>query len=187
MTPTGRPRRLHAVRQARICSSTARPCSSARRLGVDLDWSAGAAGSAAAARSRLPTASTRSTASRPLRRIRLRQESLEALRRRARPRRGASSRLHGVRRRRSRRRRPARKSALPPGRAQGGRRAPDRARSGRARLHYVELVDAELGESTGDLRRLKDALASEWDLPALGVDFHVLAELQPRCGTGTVP
>ena len=56
------------------------------------------------------------------------------------------------------------------------------------RLHYVELVDAELGESTGDLRRLKDALASEWDLRALGVDLHVLAELQPalRDGDGAV-
>ena len=56
------------------------------------------------------------------------------------------------------------------------------------RLHYVELVDAELGESTGDLRRLKDALAAEWDLRALGVDLHVLAELQPalRDGDGAV-
>ena len=56
------------------------------------------------------------------------------------------------------------------------------------RLYYVELVRAELGESTGDLRRLKEALASEWDLDALEADAHVLTELQPalREGDGAV-
>ncbi len=56
------------------------------------------------------------------------------------------------------------------------------------RLHYVELAKVELGESTGDLRRLKDALASEWDLDALEADAQVLTELQPalREGDGAV-
>ena len=47
------------------------------------------------------------------------------------------------------------------------------------RLYYVEVAGAELGDSTGDLRRLKEALASEWDLAALEADVQVLTELQP--------
>jgi len=47
------------------------------------------------------------------------------------------------------------------------------------RLYYVQLADAELGESTGDLRRLKAALASDWELERLEADTQVLAALQP--------
>ena len=56
------------------------------------------------------------------------------------------------------------------------------------RLHYVEVDEAELGGSTGDLRRLREALAREWNLEGLGVDPHVLASLQPavRAGDGAV-
>jgi uncharacterized 2Fe-2S/4Fe-4S cluster protein (DUF4445 family) len=56
------------------------------------------------------------------------------------------------------------------------------------RLHYVELAEGELGESTGDLRRLKAALASEWGLEGLDADVQVLGELQPalRDGGGAV-
>jgi uncharacterized 2Fe-2S/4Fe-4S cluster protein (DUF4445 family) len=56
------------------------------------------------------------------------------------------------------------------------------------RLHYVELAESELGESTGDLRRLKSALGSEWGLGSLDADTHVLTELQPalRDGDGAV-
>ena len=47
------------------------------------------------------------------------------------------------------------------------------------RLYYVELAEVELGESAGDLRRLKTALASEWGIDGLEPDAHVLTELQP--------
>jgi uncharacterized 2Fe-2S/4Fe-4S cluster protein (DUF4445 family) len=56
------------------------------------------------------------------------------------------------------------------------------------RLYYVEVERAELGGSSGDLRRLRDALEKEWDLSELGVDPHVLRALQPalRAGEGAV-
>jgi len=52
------------------------------------------------------------------------------------------------------------------------------------RLYYVQLADAELGESIGDLRRLKAALASDWELEGLEVDAQVLTELQPALRNG---
>ena len=52
------------------------------------------------------------------------------------------------------------------------------------RLYYVQLADAELGESTGDLRRLKAALASDWELERLEADTQVLAALQPALSEG---
>jgi len=52
------------------------------------------------------------------------------------------------------------------------------------RLYYVQLADAELGESIGDLRRLKAALASDWELEGLEADAQVLTELQPALRTG---
>ena len=51
------------------------------------------------------------------------------------------------------------------------------------RLYYVQLADAELGESIGDLRRLKAALASDWELEGLEADAQVLTELQPALRT----
>jgi uncharacterized 2Fe-2S/4Fe-4S cluster protein (DUF4445 family) len=56
------------------------------------------------------------------------------------------------------------------------------------RLHYVEVERAELGGSTGDLRRLREALAAEWELRELEVDPSVLPALQPalRAGDGAV-
>jgi uncharacterized 2Fe-2S/4Fe-4S cluster protein (DUF4445 family) len=56
------------------------------------------------------------------------------------------------------------------------------------RLYYVQLADAELGESVGDLRRLKAALASDWELEELEADAQVLTELQPALleGAGAV-
>ena len=38
------------------------------------------------------------------------------------------------------------------------------------RLYYVEVEGAELGVSSGDLRRLREALAEEWDLDGLDAD-----------------
>jgi len=52
------------------------------------------------------------------------------------------------------------------------------------RLYYVQLTDAELGESIGDLRRLKAALASDWELEGLEADAQVLTELQPALRNG---
>ncbi len=56
------------------------------------------------------------------------------------------------------------------------------------RLYYVEVEDAELGDSTGDLRRLRAALGREWSLHGLDADLHVLPALQPalRAGDGAV-
>jgi uncharacterized 2Fe-2S/4Fe-4S cluster protein (DUF4445 family) len=56
------------------------------------------------------------------------------------------------------------------------------------RLYYVELAEVELGESVGELRRLKEALTVEWDIDGLDADAHVLPELQPalRDGNGKV-
>jgi uncharacterized 2Fe-2S/4Fe-4S cluster protein (DUF4445 family) len=56
------------------------------------------------------------------------------------------------------------------------------------RLYYVELAEVGLGESVGELRRLKEALTVEWDIDGLDADAHVLPELQPalRDGNGKV-
>src|SRR6187399_159611 len=53
------------------------------------------------------------------------------------------------------------------------------------RLYYVQLADAELGESIADLRRLKAALASDWELEELEADAQVLAALQPALSEGS--
>ena len=52
------------------------------------------------------------------------------------------------------------------------------------RLYYVEVPEAELGGSTGDLRRLREALASEWELETLDADNSVLPALQPALHAG---
>ena len=46
------------------------------------------------------------------------------------------------------------------------------------RLYYVEVAGAELGVAAGDLRRVRDALAAEWELDELDADPAVLPELQ---------
>ena len=52
------------------------------------------------------------------------------------------------------------------------------------RLYYVDVERAELGGSTGDLSRLRDALAAEWGLDELDVDGSVLPALQPALHAG---
>jgi uncharacterized 2Fe-2S/4Fe-4S cluster protein (DUF4445 family) len=52
------------------------------------------------------------------------------------------------------------------------------------RLYYVEVPEAELGVSSGALRRLREALAADWDLDGMGADPHVLADLQPALESG---
>jgi uncharacterized 2Fe-2S/4Fe-4S cluster protein (DUF4445 family) len=56
------------------------------------------------------------------------------------------------------------------------------------RLYYVEVEEAELGDSTGALRRLRAALEREWDVEELEADPHLLPLLQPalRAGAGKV-
>ena len=56
------------------------------------------------------------------------------------------------------------------------------------RLYYVEVESAELGGSSGDVRRLREALAHEWGLDTLAIDPHLLPSVQPalRSGNGAV-
>ncbi len=56
------------------------------------------------------------------------------------------------------------------------------------RLYYVEVDQAELGGASGDLRRLREALAREWSLEGLSCDPPVLQSVQPalRDGDGAV-
>ena len=51
-------------------------------------------------------------------------------------------------------------------------------------LYYVEVQEASLDEATGDLQRLLQALASEWQLAELDVDPVVLAGLQQALRDG---
>jgi uncharacterized 2Fe-2S/4Fe-4S cluster protein (DUF4445 family) len=46
------------------------------------------------------------------------------------------------------------------------------------RLYYVEVPGAELGVAAGDLRRVREALAIEWDIVDLDADAGVLPDLQ---------
>ena len=47
------------------------------------------------------------------------------------------------------------------------------------RLHYVEVAEPDMHDPSGDLRRLLDALAREWDLKELACDFEAIGSLQP--------
>ncbi len=47
------------------------------------------------------------------------------------------------------------------------------------RLHCVEVSDPDMHDPSGDLRRLTDALAREWQLTDLVCDLSVLQQLQP--------
>lgn len=52
------------------------------------------------------------------------------------------------------------------------------------RLYYVEVESAELGGSSGDVRRLREALAREWEVDGLAADPHVLPSVQPALHAG---
>ncbi len=52
------------------------------------------------------------------------------------------------------------------------------------RLHYVEVAEPDMHDPSGDLRRLLEALAREWDLKDLSCDFDVLGGLQPLLRKG---
>jgi uncharacterized 2Fe-2S/4Fe-4S cluster protein (DUF4445 family) len=52
------------------------------------------------------------------------------------------------------------------------------------RLYYVEVEEPSLGRASGDLARLRAALAREWNLTGLACDPCVLPALQPALRTG---
>ena len=52
------------------------------------------------------------------------------------------------------------------------------------RLHYVEVAEPDMHDPSGDLRRLLEALAREWDLKDLSCDFDALSTLQPLLRKG---
>jgi len=58
------------------------------------------------------------------------------------------------------------------------------------RLHYVQVKQPDMHDPSGDLRRLFEALESEWSLEDLTCDLSVLQTLQPTlrgiCGTVAV-
>ena len=53
------------------------------------------------------------------------------------------------------------------------------------RLHYVEVEPPQLASPSGDLFRLGEALAAEWDLHDLEADLDVIRALQPALEAGT--
>jgi uncharacterized 2Fe-2S/4Fe-4S cluster protein (DUF4445 family) len=52
------------------------------------------------------------------------------------------------------------------------------------RLHYVEVAQPDMHDPSGDLKRLEDALAREWQLTDLACDLSVLQQLQTRLRAG---
>jgi uncharacterized 2Fe-2S/4Fe-4S cluster protein (DUF4445 family) len=52
------------------------------------------------------------------------------------------------------------------------------------RLHYVQVKQPDMHDPSGDLRRLFDALETEWGLKNLGCDLAVLQVLQPALRAG---
>ena len=52
------------------------------------------------------------------------------------------------------------------------------------RLHYVEVQQPDMHDPSGDLRRLLDALESEWQLSGLECDLSTLQVLQPTLRAG---
>src|SRR6202453_132713 len=52
------------------------------------------------------------------------------------------------------------------------------------RLHYVQVKQPDMHDPSGDLRRLFEALAAEWDLTDLTCDLAVLQTLQPILRAG---
>jgi uncharacterized 2Fe-2S/4Fe-4S cluster protein (DUF4445 family) len=52
------------------------------------------------------------------------------------------------------------------------------------RLHYVQVKEPDMHDPSGDLRRLYEALESEWGLKDLATDLSTLQTLQPALRTG---
>lgn len=52
------------------------------------------------------------------------------------------------------------------------------------RLYYVEVREPDMHDPSGDLRRLFDALAREWQLTGLGIEIGILRDLQTTLRQG---
>jgi uncharacterized 2Fe-2S/4Fe-4S cluster protein (DUF4445 family) len=52
------------------------------------------------------------------------------------------------------------------------------------RLHFVEVEPPDMHAQRGDLERLQEALAGQWQLTGLGCDLAVLQDLQPALRAG---
>ncbi len=52
------------------------------------------------------------------------------------------------------------------------------------RLHYVEVVEPDMHDPTGDLQRLEQALQAQWGLSGLDTDLRVIQHLQPSLRRG---
>ncbi|MBX2879247.1 MAG: DUF4445 domain-containing protein [Granulosicoccus sp.] len=52
------------------------------------------------------------------------------------------------------------------------------------RLYYVEVMEPDMHDPSGDLRRLKLALKKEWNLQYLAIDLDLLSELQATLRKG---
>src|SRR6202158_4290968 len=53
------------------------------------------------------------------------------------------------------------------------------------RLHYVQVKEPDMHDPSGDLRRLFEALESEWGLKDMACDLSVLQTLQPTLRAGS--
>ncbi|QEX24700.1 drug:proton antiporter [Hypericibacter adhaerens] len=51
-------------------------------------------------------------------------------------------------------------------------------------LHYVEVAEPNMHDPSGDLQRLEQALASQWDLKGLDTDLRVIQHLQKALRQG---
>jgi uncharacterized 2Fe-2S/4Fe-4S cluster protein (DUF4445 family) len=51
-------------------------------------------------------------------------------------------------------------------------------------LHYVEVAEPNMHDPSGDLQRLEQALASQWDLTGLDTDLRVIQHLQKALRKG---
>ena len=54
------------------------------------------------------------------------------------------------------------------------------------RIVLVEVQEPDMHEPSGDLERLKAALAEQWDITDVAAPLHVLQTLQPRAAKGQV-
>ncbi len=52
------------------------------------------------------------------------------------------------------------------------------------KLHYVEVVEPDMHDPSGDLRRLEQALESQWGITGLVTDLRVLQEIQQALRDG---
>src|SRR3546814_17480886 len=52
------------------------------------------------------------------------------------------------------------------------------------RLHYVEVIEPNMHEPSGDLQRLLQALETQWHLTGLDADLRVIQGLPTALGTG---